>query len=177
MPDPFVDPPQYDIVDVTVYYLEMLAPPTRMPDANAGLQVTHLPAPDLAWYRRVYHDVGHNHRWLSRRRMPDGELLAILQDPGVEVHVAQVEGELAGFAELDSRVAGDIELVQFGLLPKFLGQGLGKSFLSRIVDLAWKRNPRRVWLHTCSFDHPAALPTYLKAGFQETRRESIRREY
>jgi hypothetical protein len=23
----------------------------------------------------------------------------------------------------------------------------------------------RVWLHTCSLDHPAALPNYMKRGF------------
>jgi hypothetical protein len=25
--------------------------------------------------------------------------------------------------------------------------------------------PRRFWLHTCTKDHAAALPNYLKAGF------------
>ena len=30
----------------------------------------------------------------------------------------------------------------------------------------WSHQPRRIWVHTCDLDHPAALPNYLKAGFQ-----------
>ena len=31
----------------------------------------------------------------------------------------------------------------------------------------WPMNSgtRRFWLHTCTKDHPAALPNYLRAGF------------
>jgi GNAT superfamily N-acetyltransferase len=54
---------------------------------------------------------------------------------------------------------------QFGLMPEFIGKGLGKYFLRWTVDKAWSYNPRRFWLHTCTKDHPAALPNYLKAGF------------
>ena len=77
----------------------------------------------------------------------------------------------AGFAELDRRVAGEVELVQFGLLPEFIGQGLGKFFLQWAIDKSWGYGPRRLWLHTCSLDHPAALPNYLKAGFQICKEE------
>ena len=42
---------------------------------------------------------------------------------------------------------------------------LGKYFLHCVLDKAWAHAPGRVWLHTCELDHPAALPTYLQAGF------------
>ena len=57
------------------------------------------------------------------------------------------------------------ELVQFGLMPEFIGQGLGRYFLQWTIDRAWNYRPRRFWLHTCTKDHPAALPNYFKAGF------------
>ena len=88
-----------------------------------------------------------------------------MNDPRLEVHVLMVDGAPAGFAELDRRKEGEIELVQFGLMGAFIGQGLGKYFLQWTIDKAWSYSPKRFWLHTCTKDHPAALPNYLKAGF------------
>jgi GNAT superfamily N-acetyltransferase len=81
------------------------------------------------------------------------------------------EGVPAGFAELDRRIEGEIEVVQFGLLQEFIGQGLGRYFLQWTIDKAWSYQPRRFWLHTDSKDHPAALPNYLKAGFEIYKEE------
>ena len=69
-----------------------------------------------------------------------------------------------------------IELVQFGLISEFIGQGLGKWFLQWTIDKAWSYQPKRFWLHTCTLDHPAALPNYTKAGFVLFKQETIRRE-
>jgi len=82
----------------------------------------------------------------------------------------------AGFAELDRRNKEDIELVQFGLMPEFIGRGLGWYFLQWIIDKAWSYQPRRFWLHTCTLDHPAALPNYQKAGFTIYKEETIQRD-
>src|SRR5205085_5112558 len=100
----------------------------------------------------------------------------IIRDPLDEVHVLHVDGTPAGFAELDRRTNDEIELVHFGLMPGFLGQGLGKFFLQWTIDKAWSYRPRRFWLHTCTLDHPVALPNYLKAGFAIYKEELTRRE-
>ena len=84
--------------------------------------------------------------------------------------------EPAGFAEFDRRKPDEVELVQFGLTPPFVGRGLGKWFLEWTIDCAWSYAPRRFWLHTCSLDHRAALPNYLKRGFVKYKEEQIRRE-
>jgi GNAT superfamily N-acetyltransferase len=97
--------------------------------------------------------------------MTDTELAHVIQHPSVEIYSLVVGGTEAGFAELDCRQLGEVELAYFGLLPTFTGQGLGAHFLQRIVALAWAHQPRRVWLHTCEWDHPAARPLYLRAGF------------
>ena len=93
-----------------------------------------------------------------------------------EVHVLHVDGTPAGFAELDRRNGDDLELVQFGLMPGFLGQGLGRYFLAWTIDRVWSYRPRRLWLHTCTLDHPAALPNYQKAGFTVYKQERITRD-
>jgi hypothetical protein len=56
-----------------------------------------------------------------------------------------------------------VELTQFGLVPEFIGQGLGKYFLRWSIGTAWSYQPRRFWLHTCTLDHPRALPNYMQA--------------
>jgi GNAT superfamily N-acetyltransferase len=154
------------LVDVKVYYLQMFARPQRaVPAPREGLAVIHARRPTVAYYRFLYDGVGRDYDWTSRKKLSDAQLAVILHDPRDEVHVLLVEGVPAGFAELDRRTEGEIELVQFGLMPEFIGQGLGRYFLQWTIDKAWSYNPQRFWLHTCTKDHPAALPNYLKAGF------------
>ena len=166
-----------ELVEVTVHYLEMLAPSRRsVPAPRDGLSVVHVRSPTVPYYRSLYDAVGKEFYWLSRRKMTDETLAAILGDPSTEMHVLHVEGTPAGFAELDRRQPGAIELVQFGLIADFLGQGLGKWFLQWTIDKAWSYEPKRFWLHTCTLDHPRALPNYTKAGFKLFKQEVIRRE-
>ena len=164
-------------VQVRVYYLEMLTPNGRTVKAPRGeLAVLHARGPSVAYYRFLYNAVGKDYHWYSRGRLSDAELAALIQDPRDEVHVLHVDGVPAGFAELDRRQPGDIELVQFGLIGDFIGQGLGKYFLQWVIDKAWSYGPKRFWLHTCTLDHPAALPNYQKAGFAIYKEEAITRE-
>ena len=46
------------------------------------------------------------------------------------------------------------------------GRGLGRALMSRAVSLAWARPITRMWVHTCTYDHPSALGFYMKAGFK-----------
>lgn len=163
--------------DVTVYYLEMRAPSDRsVPPPRDGLGVLHARRPPIPYYRYLYDAVGRDYNWLSKRKLSDDELAAVIHDPQTEIHVLHVDGSPAGFAEFDRRQAGEIELIQFGLTADFIGQGLGKWFLQWTIDKAWSYHPKRFWLHTCTLDHPAALPNYTAAGFALYREETINRE-
>jgi GNAT superfamily N-acetyltransferase len=151
---------------VKTTYLQMFAPTPRVvPPPRDGLAVVHARRPTVGYYRFLYEGVGRDYNWTTRSKLSDAELAALLNDPRLEVYVLMADGVPAGFAELDRRIDGEVELVQFGLMPEFIGQGLGKYFLQWTADKAWSYGPRRFWLHTCTRDHPAALPNYLKAGF------------
>ncbi|MDR3517754.1 MAG: GNAT family N-acetyltransferase [Azospirillaceae bacterium] len=158
---------------VTVYHLGMTAPPA--PGAGAaprpGLAVVQARQPTLRYYRFLYDSVGGPWHWTDRRALSDDELAAVIHDPRVEIHVLTVNHVPAGFFELDRRQPNTVELAYFGLMPEFIGQGLGAWLLRRAVALAWGADTRRVTVHTCSLDHPKALGTYLTAGFVEARRE------
>lgn len=151
---------------VKTTYLQMFARPERVvPPLREGLAIVHAKTPTVAYYRYLYDAVGRDYDWISRKKLSDAELAALLNNPQLEVHVLMADGVPAGFAELDRRIEDEIELVQFGLMPEFIGQGLGRYFLQWTIDKAWSYKPRRFWLHTCTKDHPTALPNYLQAGF------------
>jgi GNAT superfamily N-acetyltransferase len=90
-------------------------------------------------------------RWLDREEL--------------ETWLALVRGTPAGFFELE-RQGEAVEIAMFGLLPAFLGRGLGTRLLDGAIRRAWELGPRRVWVHTCSLDGPAALRTYRGRGLE-----------
>jgi GNAT superfamily N-acetyltransferase len=159
---------------VTTIYLEMVAPPTgSAPVApRSDLRIMRAEGISVGYYRFLYDTVGEPWRWIDRRRMDQAALASILADPRVAVHVLYAGGVPAGYIELDGRADGEIEVAYFGIAPGFIGQGLGPYLLGWGVATAWATAPRRLWVHTCSLDHPAALRTYLDIGFREVRRET-----
>src|SRR5919202_3158214 len=150
-----------------VTYLEMIAPPERRPARERpDLALVPLPRHDLAGYRDLYRRVGADWLWFSRLLMPDEQLRAILDDPAVEVYALRREGRAIGLLELDARTPGEIELAFFGLVPEAVGTGAGRWLMDRAVELAFAKRPRRFWVHTCTLDHPEALPFYIRSGFR-----------
>ena len=160
---------------VTVTYLEMTSPDRRSPAPGWTEPVTVQRAerPPVSFYRYLYDTVGAHWDWYERRRLSDDALAAIVHDDAVEVHVLHVRGVPAGYVELDRRVEDEVEIAYFGLMPDYIGRGLGPSLLDWALDLAWSYRPRRVWLHTCSLDHPKALAVYRRAGFEVYDREVV----
>ncbi len=154
-------------IPVKTTYLQMLAPKDcATPPPCDGISILWAEKPTLSFYRFLYESVGKDWTWVDRLLMTDDQLRAIIHDELVEIHVLYVRGTPAGFAELDRRVSGEVELAYFGLMPEFQGNGLGRYFLHWAVGKAWSHDPGRVWVHTCELDHPAALPLYQEAGFE-----------
>lgn len=154
-------------IDVTITYLEQTARPPAPSPVRPPFKVAILRAenPPIHFYRYLYRLVGDPYHWVSRRRLGDAELAKIISNPAVYIYVLYIGGVPAGLAEVDRRKADIAELKFFGLAPDFLQKGLGRYFLSNVVDIAWSLGPKRVRLETCTLDHPAALPLYQKLGF------------
>jgi GNAT superfamily N-acetyltransferase len=127
--------------------------------------------PGLDDYRRLFRLVGAPWLWFSRLVMDDAGLAAIIQHPEVDVFaVVDGSGNDVGLLELDFRVTGECELAFIGLVPELAGQGHGRWLLAEALRLAWRDGVRRVHVHTCSLDHPAALSAYRRAGFTAFKR-------
>jgi len=118
-------------------------------------------------YRRLYRAVGEQWYWHDRLEWSDDQLAEHLADPSVQVWELEVDGASAGYFELQQAEDGSVEIVYFGLVPSFMGRGLGRYLLDRAIDAAAKMQATRVWLHTCTLDSERALPNYKARGFTE----------
>jgi hypothetical protein len=43
--------------------------------------------------------------------------------------------------------------------------------MSRAIERAWAHPIERLWVHTCTLDHPGALAFYVRSGFRPYRRQ------
>lgn len=168
---PAVGEEAVDVIAVTVTFLRMDRPPAR-PAPRFLLPVTLWPVrrPTVAFYRHLYDTVGAAHLWWLRRVMPDADLAQLLADPAIFLKVLYRDGQPAGFFELDASNRPSVNLSYFGLTPENIGLGLGYPLLCHAVEAAWALGARVVTVNTCTADHPRALPTYLRSGFQPVRR-------
>jgi len=160
-------------LEMVITYLEMRKRPARPPAPHRAERLALMRAerPLPSFYRYLYNTVGGRWLWYERRLMDDRSLCAVIHDPAVEVYVLYVAGNPAGFFELDCRDPADIEIAYFGLLPEFIGRGLGRYLLDWAIDHAWSKEPERLWVHTCNLDHPHAIAVYQRAGFEPYRQE------
>ena len=164
-------------IDVTRTYLELRAPEDLVAEASAPEQVRleRVESCPPSFFRFLYSEVGRQHHWRDRLPWTDEQIRAHLAGP-IDLWVPYVRAVPAGYFELARHDDGSVEIAYFGLLPEFVGRGLGKYLLTRAVEEAWALHPNRVWLHTCTLDHPSALPNYLKRGFQPVRTEVYQTE-
>lgn len=168
--DGYSDVPAGKIAAV-VTHLEMTEPPAAVADPAGAWGLRKVETPGLDWFRDLYRRVGEQWLWFSRARMSDAELAAIVQSPLVEIYALMREGRDEGLLEFDFRDAGQCEIVSFGVTAQLIGSGAGRWLMNRALELAWSRPVARVWLHTCTFDHPAAISFYQRSGFRPFRRQ------
>lgn len=172
-------------MSLTTWYLETTDPgglrPARDPGGDVRFDRVGIPSP--AFSRFLYERVGGDWQWTDRLPWTDRQWRDRVDRPGLETWVLYLDGAPAGYTELEAQPDGAVEIVYFGLLPGFLGRGLGGHMLTLTLRRAWDladrlpgREPtRRVWLHTCSLDGEHALANYRSRGLSvyRTTREQV----
>jgi len=160
----------HDLIDVppghvgaVVTFLEMTERPAPAPVPESPLRLELWQRVDPERYRALFAQVGARWLWFSRLAMNDAELIAKMG----EVHaVVDADGAEIGLLELDFRTPGLAQIRFLGLVPELAGRGHGRWLFAATLARAWAPGVTRVQVHTCSLDHPAALPAYLRAGFK-----------
>ena len=150
-------------------YLEMQSPDQlRVKRTDARFQIREERERDWRFNRDLYFRVGEQWEWLDKRPWTNEQWKRYASAPELRTFAAYYNDTLAGYYELRRDTDDGVEIAYFGLLPEFIGQGLGGALLTSAIEEAWSRHrgiaPKRVWVHTCNRDHPQALANYQARG-------------
>lgn len=160
-------------IEVTRTYLQLLSQAQFVPAflAETHVRLDRVTDCPVSLFRTLYREVGRSYHWVDRLEWTDDQIQTYLSCQDLELWVMYDGISPAGYFELLRHEDDSVEIAYFGLLPKFIGRGLGKHLLSCAVGRAWAAGANRVWLHTCTLDDPAALPNYRKRGFAPFKQE------
>ena len=164
---------------IEITYLEMTSPeelrPAHRIDVDFPIRQARVPCPELN--RFLYTAVGGDWFWIDRLSWTYDRWLAWLSRSEVETWIGYLEETPAGYFELEKQTGGNVELSYFGLLPQFIGRGLGGVLLTRAIERAWEIGASRVWVNTCDLDGPASLANYQARGFRIFRTEKLEKDF
>jgi GNAT superfamily N-acetyltransferase len=174
--------------EVTTYHLHMNDANDLVSRAEpAGMTVVRQTPPSPQINHAFFMEVGTPYRWYSRLGWSVSDWADYTNDPDVGTWIGMMDGCPFGYFELQRRNAGEgtpgstvveTEIMFFGILAAYQGRGLGSALLAAAIREAWALpGTGRVYVHTCTSDHPAALGNYIARGFtvvhEETETETI----
>jgi GNAT superfamily N-acetyltransferase len=165
LPDGYYELPPGKLANIATF-LEMKARPARtLASFASDLTLVPVFGMSTADYRDHFKAVGQNLMWQSRLMMAEEKLRSVLDSPAIDSYVFQRGDQMLGLLELNFEDKANCELAFFGLVPEAVGFGLGRMLMDEAIRRSFSKPTERLWLHTCTFDHPAALPFYLRSGF------------
>lgn len=147
--------------------------PAPLPGVEMSFTLAQVPSPDFS--RALYATVGARVCWTDRFTWTHDEWTRWVSRPELSTWLALAEGTVAGFFEIEAQPGGDTEVHLVGLTPAFVGRRFGGYLVEQCVRRAWQRGrlwavesgpAGRVWLRTCTLDHPNALANYVRRGFE-----------
>ncbi|HEV7402251.1 MAG TPA: GNAT family N-acetyltransferase [Chthoniobacteraceae bacterium] len=159
----------------TITYLEMHSPAEIRPKpcGDARFSVRECTVKQWQFNRFLYCTVGESWSWNDKRGWTDEQWREHAESDRLRTFAAYYDGWPAGYYELHEGTGPEVEIGIFGLLPAFHGRGFGGALLTSALEEAWKMGPTRVWLHTCTEDHPAALRNYQARGLRIYKVETV----
>jgi GNAT superfamily N-acetyltransferase len=159
---------EMNLSSVTTYYLEMTAPEQLVASpVPEGLTIVEAEIKQYRLNRFLYQLVGEPWQWVDKLSLSDAQWRDYAESDDLRTWVAYHRGAIAGYYELQRQDGGAVELKYFGLAPDFIGRGFGGPLLSHAIRAAWDwGDTARVWVHTCTLDHPSALGNYQARGFR-----------
>lgn len=155
------------IKKVTTFYLEMTDKLDFKPKPGYDklIELKQVSG-DVFQQWMLFVGVGMPWRWYSRLKWTPGEWEAYFRENDARTYLAFSNNSLVGYFELCFSGSASVEIKFFGLFPSFVGAGYGGALLSHAVEVAWNSGAQKIWLHTCTSDHDAALKNYLSRGFR-----------
>ncbi len=158
---------------VTTWSLEMVSPEELIykPVTDPDFIIQECQVKQFQFNRFLYSYIGKQWEWTDKLSWSDNQWREYAENDDLRLWVGYYKGSPAGYFEL-RKAEGDVEIAYFGLAEPFIGRGLGGSLLSAAIQEAWNWEAKRVWVHTCTLDHPYALKNYQARGLKVYKEET-----
>ena len=163
-------------IEVKRYYLEIHSTKeiNEIKQLPSGLKILKLDPPDFKLNKFFYKNIGKKHRWIDRLVWTDNQWINFVEDKKVDTFTLKKANDIAGYFELIyHNDCNEIEIAYLGLLEEYLNKKLGSFLLHSALKKSFLKNPKRVWVHTCSLDHKNALNNYLSRGMKVFKEETL----
>ena len=145
---------------------------SKKPKSNCKVEKKN--PPDFQINKFFYKQIGKSYRWIDRLVWEDAKWMSYTNNPNLETYILRENEDLIGFFELLFHPeASKCEVAYFGILDQYIGMNYGKYLLTEALSLGFRKNTKKVWLHTCSLDHKHALKNYLGRGMKIFKSETI----
>ncbi len=150
---------------VTTYYLEMSDPSQLKPAVcdDPCFRVEEVSGDRWQINKSLYEIVGKDWKWIDKLPWTNQQWRDYAGSCAIRTFIAYYQTDICGYFELSTH-DNEVEIIYFGLVPDFVGRKLGAPLLTRALNEAWQMKPKRVWVHTCTLDHPAAMKNYEDRG-------------
>ena len=145
----------------------------KKPSNNCSLE--KVSSNDFQLNKFFYKQIGKNHQWVDRLAWTNKNWIEYVSSPNVFTFILKKNGDIAGFFELIyHKSKSEIEIAYFGLLKEYFGKKLGGYLLTHALRSGWSHQPSRIWVHTCTLDHPNALRNYVARGMNIFKKENVK---
>lgn len=162
---------------VTTWSLQATEPSGREPRPfPEDVRWERVPGMTPEYARFLYGFIGGDWYWVDRLGWTRQQWVDDVTAPATEFWLLTGEGAPLGYAQIHAELEEDgahVEILHLGLAGSATGRGLGGRLLEHTIAAAWSLPERfelppvaRVWVHTCSLDHPSALANYRARGLE-----------
>jgi ribosomal protein S18 acetylase RimI-like enzyme len=139
-----------------------------------NLEVILEKKPTIEFCKFLYKEVGRDFFWRDRLKWKDEDWLNYISNVFFNLYILKQNNKLAGYYELlcDPKIPS-MEIPYFGIFKEFYGKGIGGYLLTDAILTSFNKKINKVWVHTCTLDHPNALKNYLARGMKVFKSEKI----
>ena len=123
--------------------------------------------------RFLYKEIGKNYYWRDRLAWGDKDWLSLISQKNYQLYILCNQSNLAGYYEILIDDNLNFEIAYLGIFKEFFGKKIGAYLLANAIENCFMQGAKRVWVHTCTLDHPNALKNYLARGMTIFKTEKI----
>ena len=163
-------------MNIQRYFLEMHSKDDLNPleCGLAGVTVEENDTTDPQYCKFLYQKIGEGYHWKDRLAWSLEQWSDYLNQKKLKFFVAKKGEDPVGFYEyLHHDEKKEVEITYMGIFREYYGKKIGGYLLTHALRKSWSHQPTRVWVHTCTLDHPNALRNYIARGMNIFKKEKV----